>query len=82
MTDYKISFTLKIKDKAVPCSQTENNKEYYEVKFQLLNPKGKLFGEMLTLKVRVDQAYNTNERVIDPFNKESAKQFMNAAWKN
>ena len=55
LTDYKLSFALKVKDNAVPCIQTENNKEYYEAKFQLQNSKGKLFGEVLTLKIRVDQ---------------------------
>jgi hypothetical protein len=55
MTDYKLDFALKVKDSAVPCALTENNKEFYEVKFQLQNPKGKLFGEELVIKVRVDQ---------------------------
>lgn len=53
MTNYTVSIPLKIKDNAIPCELTENNKEYYEIMFSLQGPRGFSFGENVTVKLRV-----------------------------
>lgn len=53
MTNYTISIPLKIKDSAVPCELSENNRDFYMAMFSLQGPKGFAFGETIQIKLRI-----------------------------
>lgn len=61
MTSFTLSVPLKIKDNAVPCELTENNRECYEAMFSLQGPKGFAFGETVIVKIRVTKELETIE---------------------
>lgn len=44
---------MKIKESAIPCELSENNKDFYEAMFSLQGPKGFAFGETVSIKLRV-----------------------------
>ena len=53
MTNYTLTVPLKIKESAIPCELTENNKEFYVAMFSLQGPKGFAFGETVSVKLRI-----------------------------
>ena len=52
-TNFTLSVPLKVKENAVPCEKTENNKEYYEVQLTLQDHKERAFGETVKVKLNV-----------------------------
>lgn len=55
MTNFTVNVPLKIRENAIPCELSGDNKEYYEIMFSMQGPKGFAFGETVTIKLRVIQ---------------------------